>query len=219
MGAELDSHLNEPFAHKLCHKRLPAIIVVLFGLTPVQQFECLAQTKARQPISDACTLEYLTNECLGGCTETGVPCPNGTQPSPFVQAPNIGCLPPHSDNPSLVPFGAGQMSTCKPTDLRRNCDCVHETRAIWTQAELFVDIRCVISPNGIPVHSAGGRDAGGSRAGKGQRELCPMERRMYEGWYQTLFIGGGVGGLLALRPTHPKKILTQNLAEGKPNLN
>ena len=32
-----------------------------------------------------------------------------------------------------------------------------------------------------------------------------------------LYDGGGV--LLALRPTHPKKNLTQNLAEGKSNLN
>ena len=30
---------------------------------------------------------------------------------------------------------------------------------------------------------------------------------------------GGRGDLLALRPTHPKKIWTQNLAEGKSNLN
>ena len=36
---------------------------------------------------------------------------------------------------------------------------------------------------------------------------------------QTLFIGRGGGFLLALRPTHPKKILTQTLAKGKSNLN
>ena len=33
------------------------------------------------------------------------------------------------------------------------------------------------------------------------------------------FVYSGGGGLLALRPTQQKKILTQNLAEGKPNLN
>ena len=42
--------------------------------------------------------------------------------------------------------------------------------------------------------------------------------QLAEPW-QTLFERGGRGVLLALRPTHPKEILTQNLAEGKSNLN
>ena len=37
--------------------------------------------------------------------------------------------------------------------------------------------------------------------------------------YKTGPWRGRGGGLLGLRPTHPKKILTQNLAEGKSNLN
>ena len=50
--------------------------------------------------------------------------------------------------------------------------------------------------------------------------VYPIVLTQFEGQYQALFIRGGGGVLLALRPTHPqKKTWTQNLAAGESNSN